>query len=615
MLAAQMIRFATALTALAATMGAASADEAIRRATQVFLAHDGSTVERREVAVIDPEPELGRDFTWSPEPGASPVDEDGFASGRGVLTWRVGGAPDYDRKAVLERYEGEMRAGRPEGQGVLTSIAGEVHDGAWEVGLPDGQGLHIDADGNRYSGVFSSGALEGAGTIRFANGDLFVGNFRKGLREGAGRMALAGGGGYRGEWANDKFTGAIPETGPDGLVSGVQSSKAGASGDAARTKFGIDIDRRVTMQDPGFQYTSEAGDQGLVIRPAIESVWRRWNGKQGIRIEPGWYFDKDGWDFFDTSVWLSGEVVSTDGKPFSIESVFVEVKSSAVFRKPLFALDNPFGCKGFRPNLSLLNSGYGSAKRAVFEFAFTSRDGKSKSRTFRQDLGKIGGGSTVDLRPELEALGVDVKELAETRLFCAGEADCTADVAAHMPLGDLRDLAYLADGEIDASFGSTGIVKGMHVVVGLEGRITYQWSGDGGSTFEESEVVRTYVPLGAIKSEDPIAECGAYGGSPEAPMFKTIELHDRGKDYAFEAPVRGDKQTTRHKVHIRLVAPRHSVHDLVIGVRFADGSVRKSKPLFVKYFRIAERSDVLDGSNAVPNPDKGCYLTTYASCY
>lgn len=590
----------------------ARCEDLLRRTTQMYLLDAGPRAERRSVGVYDPHPELGLDFSWAPDAPGEPADADGLAAGTGTLTWRVGGSADYDRAAVHSSYTGEMARGRPNGRGTLTDRDGATMEGWWRDGQLDGEGVCVDADGNRYEGPFRAGLPEEKGRLYLANGNIYDGAFKAGKRDGDGTMRLAGGGAYGGRWMADRFTGTVPGNLPDALAGGVTEA-ASKGGDASRVEFGVDIDRRVTEQDYDFRFTSEPAENGVVIRPSVPTIWERWNGRHTLHIEPNW-IDFSEWDYLNSHVWLVGEIASSDGKAFTIKDIVVDVRSSGVFRRPLLALDNPFGCVGYRPDLAFLNSGEGKAYGARFTFAFTSQDGRSKSRTFSADLGTIGRGKEIDLGQYLETMGVDTGWLAKTRYVCGGDKACESDPAQRMRLGELTPFAFRADNRLNIDLGPAGMPTADHVITRVAGKIDYEWKGDGGSTFKASEPVETYLPLGVTGNVEQIAECGGFGGSPEAPMYEKVTLRDRGKDYSITIPVRGKKSLTSYKVFIDLSAPRHSVHDIVVRARFADGSVRSSRPLFLKYFRVPEKPEDLGGFASTGRGDKGCYITKYQAC-
>ncbi len=134
-------------------------------------------------------------FTW-----AGGRDEDGFASGNGVLQWYVDGAPG-------NRYEGNLKRGRIDGQGSCTFANGNRYDGAWVDGRRHGKGTFCWANGTRYEGEFVRDQRTGKGNMTYANGDRYEGDWVDGWRTGKGTMVYANGDRYEGDWREDKRIG------------------------------------------------------------------------------------------------------------------------------------------------------------------------------------------------------------------------------------------------------------------------------------------------------------------------------------------------------------------------------------------------------------------------
>lgn len=593
-------------TLLAALLPAGA--ETRREATQVFLSGSGDQVVRRSIAVVDRFDGQDLDFSWFPErPGTTAA---GLLNGSGRLVWRRAGAAEYDRTAVFATYEGQMRDGRPDGRGRLRFADGAVQEGLFRDGRLHGEGTSIEAGGERYDGSFRDGLRHGRGVLRFANGNRHEGAFADGLRHGEGTMILAGGGRYGGRWQDDRFLGTVPDTLADALAGGV-TSIAGKSGDADRVEFGMDVDRRLTEQEEAVRYTSEPTDTGVVVRPSNPGLWERWTGQRTIRIEPYWIdYDTDV-NYFESHVWLTGDIAAKDGKPFTLKDIVVDVKSSGVFRKPLFSIDGAFGCTSFRPELNLINNGFGKAYGARLTFAFTNRDGSLRSRSFTRDIGDIDTNASIRLEREIAALGANVGTLAATTYVCNGDKACAGDPAARMPLGELAALAFRSS-DLGIVFGPAGRLMDEHVVTRIEGRLDYEWRGDGGSAFKASEPLESFIALGTADRFELLAECGAgFGGSPEAPEHLKVELKERGRDYQMALPVRGRKQAKNYTVRLDLTAPRSSVHDVIVRARFADGTVRSARPLYIKYFRIPEDSVNWGGGAAGP---AACTIASYTAC-
>ena len=108
---------------------------------QILYQSETRSVLRKTVRVWDFHPEMGLDFVWEPAAGQSPdrtVAADGTVNGKGRLVWRVRGSASYDPKTIYSSYFGEIRNGRPDGQGRLELRSGEVLDGHWVAGQLDG---------------------------------------------------------------------------------------------------------------------------------------------------------------------------------------------------------------------------------------------------------------------------------------------------------------------------------------------------------------------------------------------------------------------------------------------------------------------------------------------
>ncbi len=91
---------------------------------------------RTGCAVWNPNPVLGESVTWLGDCVS------GKASGKGVLTFVVNGR-------FASRYEGEERAGKHHGPGVITFADGKWMKSGFRGGKPHGPGVLILPDGRR----------------------------------------------------------------------------------------------------------------------------------------------------------------------------------------------------------------------------------------------------------------------------------------------------------------------------------------------------------------------------------------------------------------------------------------------------------------------------------
>jgi hypothetical protein len=91
--------------------------------------------------------EEGERVTWSGR------CENGFAEGVGVLQ-------GYQAKRPTDRYDGEVRNGKPHGYGVLTRRNGERYEGQWRDGKADGLGHITLKSGASYSLIWLNGCAK-----------------------------------------------------------------------------------------------------------------------------------------------------------------------------------------------------------------------------------------------------------------------------------------------------------------------------------------------------------------------------------------------------------------------------------------------------------------------
>lgn len=148
---------------------------------------------------------------------------DGLADGRGQLRRFVDGTPS-------STYDGDMKAGRASGQGVLTTSAGVRYEGGFLDDLYAGAGRQTDAKGRiqqgtftagklegpcvlvwerglRYDGVCKAGSADGPGTMQFTNGDRYTGDVKFGVLHGRGRYVWARGDAYEGSFSSGVLAG------------------------------------------------------------------------------------------------------------------------------------------------------------------------------------------------------------------------------------------------------------------------------------------------------------------------------------------------------------------------------------------------------------------------
>jgi hypothetical protein len=562
---------------------------------QIIYNAASRSVERRTVRVWDFHPEKNLDFVW--EPAAGQPDEaiaaDGTIGGRGKLVWRVRGSASYDPATVYSTYAGEMRDGRPNGWGRLELRSGEVFEGNWLAGVLDGQGLHVDAEGNRYEGAFGAGVPDGKGRLLSRTGAIFEGTFVNGLKDGVGTTRLPGGTVYQSQWAMGRELGGNrPDVLADARVGGLLKAQAGG-GDAGKVEIGVVVDERMTQRSD-MQYQHLVRDEDIAIYPVSEQYNGTWNGTDTVQSGGNFY---EGMDWENAPAFAEVDLGTTDGSRVKLKSLEMKVASSDAYRKPMLSLAEHSGCVGFRPDFSIVNTGWGDAKDMKMSIRFTRVDEQSYEPTgdpgpaYTADIGSFGEGIDVSVKDVLEQAGVDTAKLEAGRFSCPSRdalAVCRGQVTTQVNFGAAADYV----GGENETIGLTGI-----------GTLDYSWSDDDGNTYRQSEPFRVFLNLAYIETPQEAAECGdGFGGSPEAARYQDIEFPIGKRDYSIAMPLRGNRNLDSYTARLKMWSSMSSIHRFAIAAHFADGSTRESKPVTFFFFRPKQS---LFESKAEP---AACYL-------
>tara|TARA_R110002153_G_scaffold260884_1_gene421102 strand:+ start:175 stop:1896 length:1722 start_codon:yes stop_codon:yes gene_type:complete len=131
--------------------------------------------------------------------------KDGKMDGQGTLTFASG-----------DEYVGEYKDGEKNGQGTYTWANGEKYVGEWKDDKTNGQGVRTYANGDKYVGENKDGKKNGQGTYTFPNGEKYVGEYKDGKMDGQGTYTWANGNKYVGEYKDNKRHGQGTLTWPDG---------------------------------------------------------------------------------------------------------------------------------------------------------------------------------------------------------------------------------------------------------------------------------------------------------------------------------------------------------------------------------------------------------------
>jgi len=111
---------------------------------------------------------------YSPVIGDNNKGETLYAWGKYIpFVWK-----GFGDKETHPKYTGDVKNGKPDGQGTETFPDGSKYIGEWIGGKPTGQGTQTYYDGDKYVGLFKDGKYHGQGTYTFSYGGKFVGEFK-----------------------------------------------------------------------------------------------------------------------------------------------------------------------------------------------------------------------------------------------------------------------------------------------------------------------------------------------------------------------------------------------------------------------------------------------------
>ena len=131
--------------------------------------------------------------------------KDGKLNGQGTYTYPNG-----------DKYVGEWNDNKRHGQGIYTVANGNKYVGEWKDNKYHGQGTFTHTDGNKYVGEWKDNKYHGRGTYTFSNGNKYVGEWKDSKYHGQGTFTHTDGDKYVGEWNDDKMHGQGTYTWADG---------------------------------------------------------------------------------------------------------------------------------------------------------------------------------------------------------------------------------------------------------------------------------------------------------------------------------------------------------------------------------------------------------------
>jgi hypothetical protein len=139
-------------------------------------------------------------------------------------------------------YEGGVCKGLREGTGTYTAADKvTVYEGQWRAGKREGKGVvYFDAERkSKYEGGWIANSREGEGTICYASGNSYVGQWKNNKKNGQGTMKwVTTGESYEGSWVDDLQEGEGTHVWRDGEDGEAEDQEAApsAKGDVAKQR-------------------------------------------------------------------------------------------------------------------------------------------------------------------------------------------------------------------------------------------------------------------------------------------------------------------------------------------------------------------------------------------
>ncbi len=104
-------------------------------------------------------------------------------------------------------YFGQIKSGKPHGEGIGLYANGNKYEGEWSEGQKHGRGKYTFPNGEYYDGKFVNNQREGYGQYFWPNGDVYVGFWLNDRRHGKGVIKdYTGKVISTGEWVNDALS-------------------------------------------------------------------------------------------------------------------------------------------------------------------------------------------------------------------------------------------------------------------------------------------------------------------------------------------------------------------------------------------------------------------------
>nr|VFJ63685.1 MAG: Uncharacterized conserved protein [Candidatus Kentron sp. FW] len=583
-----------------------------RARTQLVWDNKLGKLTRRAYRAWDPFPSLELEFLWHPD--NTHTDQPGAVAGNGVLSWRRRGAAAYDRTAVMAEYRGEMKDGRPHGEGDYRHVSGVTYRGAWKNGLFHGEGLLQLPNGDEYVGQFSEGRRHGQGAYVDAKGDIYRGGFLADARDGTGTITRTDASSYRAVFLGGvEVSGSRVDLTPTKEGELLKTQLASADD----VHIGVIVDQEPAANAGDWQdiahynlhYQSKSYGKTLRIYPNNERLMGIWKGNKEIQLSEYEEFFRDAYPGWFELGWL-GETVQASTVPIIFEfenqssskkrivGAYLHFAKSITDKEPLMHLSvgvyHPCIGKGgmIRSTFQLENYGWGNAENVRISFALTDKDRHHKVGAYQRSIGLIGSGKgrQIDLIDAIAATGANIPAL-KTESFHCNKPNCL-DCYHGNDWNNCYEHNCLDCNWLDEA-RSTGRFGILDDLVWLEdeffhvyarGTLKYDWRHSDGTLKHNSSPFAAKLQVGR---KMVIPECGDWG-PPEQIRMEPYQMKLDQKNYRIPIALQEDipaGATVRRR--LSLVAEKSSQHDFHLVLQLADGSEVASRPINLLYMRPA----------------------------
>jgi hypothetical protein len=547
-----------------------------REKSQLIWLEATQQLVRRTIRVWDSEPQKNLEFYWEPD-ATNPAPQAEVVEGHGTLTWRRRGAPNYDRISIYSTYRGELRNGRPHGDGRLELHTGASYEGGWAAGLMEGQGSLQLESGDIYVGKFAQGKFHGHGRHEAPNGIVYEGAFANGERHGVGVITSPTQEQRTTTWVNGREV-------REGELHAVQV-RPGASADIGISVV-TDAQKNRQLKSTSsltLTYTHQLGTGEVAIVPDDTRFVNSW--KQG---GPMFNLNEEAAppDFseyqYDAPAILRVAVSGSGTPGLFVKSLRLEVAESRSDLQPFLGVQgslpdwmrfnsNP---SGYDPVITFVNLGWGPVTNSKATISFAAQKATSTSQSSEQQVGSFDKLKRLSVERELRALGVDIAQLSAWNYTCPTPEQlktCQQYMLSQLRLGGLKPHVSFFDG-------------GRHLVTYVSGMLEYQWEDSGKASRSARSPFKTRLVLGEIQPRQP-----AEGGGPDLPnagvpvlglsidrtnyqlsypLNSPVALPDKGRDFIFG-----------------LSANKSSNHRFRVVAELSDGRTITSRPITLTYAR------------------------------